>query len=68
MRFSTVLMTRHYYKHSSALAMMRHHQQFKMAAVKPEAVHIVYSGCHIELHINFDEIVGQSILHCDGDP
>ena len=48
--------------------MMRHHQQFKMAADKPEAVHIVYSVCHIELHIDFDEITGQSILHCDGDP
>ena len=48
--------------------MTRRHQQFKMAADKPEAVHIVYSGCHIELHIDFDEITGQSILHCDGDP
>ena len=47
---------------------MRHHQQFKMAADKPEAVHIVYSGCHIEFHIDFDEITGQSILHCDDDP
>ena len=48
--------------------MMRHHQQFKMAADKKEAVHIVYSGRHIELHIDFDEITGQSILHCNGDP
>ena len=28
----------------------------------------LYSGCHVEFHIDFDEITGQSILHCDGDP
>ena len=39
-----------------------------MAADKPEAVHIVYSGCDIELHIDFEDIKGQSISHCDGDP
>ena len=26
------------------------------------------SDCHVEFHIDFDEITGQSILHCDGDP
>ena len=69
MRFSTILMIGHYKWHYSILLMMRHHQQFKMAPDKPEAVHIVYSGCHIEFHIYFDEITGKSILlHCDGDP
>ena len=49
--------------------MMRHHQQFKMAADKPEALHILYSGCHIELHIlYYHEITGHSIFHSDGDP
>ena len=45
-----------------------HHQQFRKAADKPEAVRIVYSGCYIELQIDFDEITGQSIVHCDDDP
>ena len=52
MRFSTILMIRHKW-HYSILMMMRHHQQFKMAADKPEAVHIVYSGRHIDLHCTY---------------
>ena len=47
--------------------MMRHHQQFKMTADKPEAAHIAYRlPCWIPHR--FDEITGHSILHCDGDP
>ena len=26
------------------------------------------TGRHIEFLIYFDEIIGQSMLHCDGDP
>ena len=68
MRFSTVLMIRH----SIVTFFSTDHDEtspaIQMAANKPEAVHIINSGCHAEFHIDFDEITGLSMLHCDGDP